>query len=138
MEIKKAIQERIAFIDQERAKLVALLDTYDTPIKTESPDISKSDKYKYIIRDLIKEHRAWHITDMEKEFHQRGADFNKGIVHQVLNNLRETGEVMAVKINGSNQKYFYMSPKAANGGSLKVKEDYLPIPREYIEAVEVM
>lgn len=146
MELQNAIKERLTTIDKERDELIRLLDIYGIEANGHAPtngrsngstsEASKSDRYRHMIRELIKEQRSWHIADMEKEFESQGLDFNKGLIHQCLNSLRESGEVMAIRINGSNQKYYYMNADAKVGNT--VKESYLPMDKKYMESIELM
>jgi hypothetical protein len=129
MEIKTAIKQRIAEIENEKVQLTKLLESYGG----EQTDISKSDRCRHVIQDLIKHEKAYHITEIEKHV---GLKDVKGIIHQVLNTLRESGEVIAVRLNGSNQKYYYMSSKAKSGEG--IKDEYLPIPKHYVSQIEVM
>lgn len=150
MEFETALKQELSIIEKDRERLDErynhLLKTFDvfeipkngyaTNGNSVHPNASKSDQYKHVIRELIQVPKSYHITDFESEFERKGFEFNKGLIHQVLNSLRESGELIAVRINKSNQKYYYLSPKGKQGDS--IKDAYLPMPKKYVESLELM
>lgn len=136
MDIVKQLKEELSNLDAKREKILELIDTYGSP-QPMKEDISKSERYRHIIRDMVKEEKSFHINDIEAEIERQGIDYNKAAVHQALQSLRDAGEVVAVKINKSNQKYYYLSPEGINGSKYKVKDSYLPMPKLFIETVDV-
>lgn len=133
MDIQTAIKQRLSEIELEHDRLSALLDVYGT---SNGHDRTKSEEYRHELKLLTRQRKAWHITDIEVEFKRKGLGFSKPMVHQALSNLRDSGDILAVRINGSNQKYFYMNPEARDGERLH--KDYLPISDKYIESIEFM
>ena len=134
--IKEALKNHLSQLETERERVIALLDIYGTNHITD--DVSKTERYKAVIRELIPQQRSFHINDFQKEFKDRNIEWNKGLIHQVLRTLRESEEVIAIKINDSNQKYYYASWNAQSGGKYKIKDEYLPIAKEYIDSIELM
>lgn len=142
MEFATALKEELSNLDkqqqiiQKRRKYVMeFFEVFGVP-QNGHANASKSDQYKHVLRELVKEKKAYHITDIESEFTLRGFEFNKGLIHQVLNSLREDGIIIAVRINKSNQKYYYMNAEAMEGEG--ISDEYLPMPNKFIDNIELM
>lgn len=131
--IQEAIKQRMSILDAEKLKLTQMLEVYELPIQRNG--MSKTEQYKHELKKLFQQNKSWHINDIEVELERRGLHFSKPLVHQCLASLRESGEVTAIRVNGSNQKYFYLSSSGRKGQG--VKDEYLPMPKPYIESVEI-
>ena len=133
--LKKAIELRLKEIREEEEKLTALLNSYGIDLNGQT---TKTERTRNLIRRMIEAPKSYHINDIQKRFEMDGIEFNKALVHQAIETLQDEGGLIKVKINGSNQRYYYMSSKAKNGGEYGIKDLYLPMDKKFIETIEIM
>ena len=100
--------------------------------------LATTEQYRKNIRELMERDEAFHINQIISYLESKGIRTNRQSVNQVLKGLRETGDVIAVRYNKSQQKVYYMSKAGLDDSNLGVAKKYRPMPDEYIEHCEVI
>ena len=140
-QFEKQIREELEIVIAKEETLRRLLDVYGSPVNTNgfgSDEVSKSDRYKHELRRMMRELKPYHINDIKDDIKSRNITWNKAVAHQAIKDLHADGELIKVKINGSNQRYYYMSANAKNGGKYLVKDHFLPMEKVFIDTIEII
>jgi hypothetical protein len=109
-----------------------LLDIYGEP--EQDPNLSDTERAKQGLTHI--HDKAYRITELMHFLEMEGLEVNRSIVHNALKQLRINGEIVAFKLNGSNQQVYYMSKEGIGEGEYPVKQSYRPIQQQYVTEFE--
>jgi len=143
----EALKTRRDELNEELKLLNGILDKYNLPSdsKTSSNSIGQSEMFTPVfsedksktmsitikngIRKLVEHPFSLQIDDIETSFEKYGIEASKSGIHNALRSLRENGDVIAYKVNNSNQMVFYISPDGVDKSLQRfpVKLDYRPV-----------
>jgi hypothetical protein len=121
---KTVLESRLQYINK-------LLDTYGEPVDN---GLSQTEATKRKLMEGLE--GAYRINDLLEMLKIQGMDIGRSVVHQALKQLREAGDVLAFRLNGSNQQVYYMMSTGRGSGSYPVKSEYQPVDEQYVEKFE--
>lgn len=105
---------------QKRSKLNDLINTYGEP----ENGVSDTERVKRILKQY--DDKAYDIGEFTELIDLEGYDVTRSVIHQALKQLRNSEEILAFRLNKSNQSVYYMSPDGID----RMQEQY-PVKTGY-------
>jgi hypothetical protein len=148
-ERKKELQEELDLVNRLLGNVSNDVGNSDTsggssgenfPVIVSDKSRSAVARVKSAVKKLLEHDVSLQIEDIRANLDRMGVDYNKSAIHNAFKSMRESGDLVSYKINGSNHLVYYMNPEGRDDSieDFPIKPEYRPenISADDVESLE--